>query len=187
VLDQKGFCNPFVYALPVGSIDRRSGREDVNTYVPRLVSLAFAAALAVACGSNGSAASSPPTPTPAPAVVKSALATVDGKSETILTDANGMTLYYYMPDKGTGKVNCVAACLQNWPPLLLSAGITKPVGGKGVVGILGTVPNPNGGTQVTYNGWPMYTWSKDKVPGDTTGQNLGGKWFVFTPDVPSGS
>ncbi len=40
---------------------------------------------------------------------------------------------------------------------------------------------------MTYNSWPLYTWVKDKVPGDTTGQGVGGKWFVVTPDVSSGS
>lgn len=159
----------------------------MTTRVLRMV-LAAATVLAAACGSsNNTSTASAPTATPAPAVVKSAQATVDGKSETILTGANGMTLYYYTPDKGTGKVTCLGTCLQNWPPLLLSAGATKPTGDKGVTGTLGTVASPNGGMQVTYNGWPMYTWVKDKVPGDTTGQNVGGKWFVFTPNVPSGS
>ncbi len=159
----------------------------MTTRALRMV-LAAATVLAAACGSsNNTSTASAPTPTPAPAVVKSAQATVDGKSETILTDANGMTLYYFMPDKGTGKVTCLGTCLQNWPPVLLPAGATKPTGDKGVTGTLSTVASPNGGMQVTYNGWPMYTWVKDKAPGDTTGQNVGGKWFVFTPDVPSGS
>jgi predicted lipoprotein with Yx(FWY)xxD motif len=39
--------------------------------------------------------------------------------------------------------------------------------------------------QVTYNGWPLYGWVKDKTPGDTTGQGVGGNWFVVTPDTPS--
>ena len=156
---------------------------------PLVMSVVAAVLLSAACGgSSTSSTGSSATPTPAaPAVVKSATATVDGKSQTILTDAKGMTLYYYTPDKGTGKVTCTGTCLQNWPPLLLETGITKPKGDKSVTGILGTIPSPNGGTQVTYNAWPMYTWIKDKAPGDTTGQNVQGKWFVFTPDVPSGS
>ena len=145
--------------------------------------------LLAACGgsSNNQAANTPaPTPTPTP-VVKTAMATVAGNSETILVGENGMTLYYYTPDKGTGQANCVAACLQNWPPLLLPTGVTKPAGEKGVIGTLGTVTSSAGGMQVTYNGWPLYFWIKDKVPGDTTGQNVGGKWFVVPPDVASGA
>jgi len=152
------------------------------------LSFAAAALLLAACGgsSNSGAASAPaPTPTPQP-VLKTAMATVAGQSETILVGENGMTLYYYTPDKGTGQATCTGACLQAWPPLLLPSGVTKPAGEKGVTGALGLVSSPAGGMQVTYNGWPLYFWMKDKAPGDTTGQNVGGKWFVVPPDVPSG-
>jgi len=153
--------------------------------------LLFAATtlLLAACGSssNNQPASTPaPTPTPTP-VVKTATATVAGNSETILVGENGMTLYYYTPDKGTRQATCTGVCLQNWPPLLLPTGVTTPSGEKGVTGTLGTLTSPAGGMQVTYNGWPLYFWIKDKVPGDTTGQNVGGKWFVVPPDVASGA
>ncbi len=159
--------------------------------LPFVLSAVAAALIAMACGgssgSTASTASTPAsTPTPAP-VVKTAQASVDGQMETILTDPNGMTLYYYTPDKGTGKVNCVGTCLTNWPPLLLPAGVAKPTGDKGVTGSLSLVPNPNGGMQVTYNSWPLYAFVKDKAPGDTTGSKVGGKWFVVTPDVASGA
>ena len=158
--------------------------------VPRLAVVASALLIA-ACGggspSSGTASSSA-TPSAAPSaaaapVVKTATATVAGKSETILTDTKGMTLYYYTPDKG-GKVTCTAGCATAWPPLMLPAGVTKPTG-EGVSSGLGTVANPSGGLQVTYHGWPLYGWVKDKAPGDTTGQGVGGNWFVVTPDTPS--
>jgi predicted lipoprotein with Yx(FWY)xxD motif len=133
-------------------------------------------------GSSSTPAASAAAPSAA-AVVKTATATVAGKSETILTDARGMTLYYYTPDKG-GKVTCTAGCATAWPPLMLPAGTTKPTG-TGLTGTLGTVPGASGGMQVTYNAWPLYGWIKDKAPGDTTGQGVGGNWFVVTPDVPS--
>jgi predicted lipoprotein with Yx(FWY)xxD motif len=151
------------------------------------------AALVAACGGSSSSSgssSSTATPaasasaTPASPVVKTATATVAGKSEMILTDQKGMTLYYYMPDKG-GHVTCTGDCAAAWPPLLLPAGESKPTGDQGVTGTLAAVPGAAGGTQVTYNGWPLYTWVKDKAPGDTTGQGVGGKWFVVTPDAPS--
>jgi predicted lipoprotein with Yx(FWY)xxD motif len=144
--------------------------------------------LAAACGgSSSSSTSSSSTATPsAPPVVKTATATVAGKSEKILTNDKGMTLYYYLPDKG-GNVSCTGDCAAAWPPLLLPSGVSKPTGDKGATGKLGTVADPGGGTQVTYNGWPLYTWVKDKAAGDTTGQGVGGKWFVVTPDAPSAS
>jgi len=39
--------------------------------------------------------------------------------------------------------------------------------------------------QVTYNGWPLYTWTGDAQAGQATGQgiyNLGGLWYVISPD-----
>ena len=151
--------------------------------------LAASVLLVGACGgplSSRATATAVPASTPQP-VVKTATATVAGKSETILVGENGMTLYHYTPDKGTGEATCTAQCLVNWPPLLLPAGVVKPTGEKGVTGTLGTVTSTAGGMQVTYNGWPLYFWSRDKVPGDTTGQNVGGKWFVVPPDVASGA
>ena len=143
--------------------------------------------VAAACGgsatSTSSAPASTPVPTPSP-IVLTATATVGTASQTVLTDTRGFTLYYLTTDKG-GTVTCTAACAQNWPPLKLPAGVTTPQGDKGVTGKLGTVSNPEGGTQVTYNGWPLYTWIKDQKAGDTTGQGVQGKWFVVTPTVAS--
>jgi predicted lipoprotein with Yx(FWY)xxD motif len=154
-----------------------------------LLSVTATALLVGACGgssSNGAAATPAPARTPQP-VVKTATATVAGKPETILVGENGMTLYYYTPDKGTGEATCTGQCLANWPPLLLPPGVSKSTGENGVTGTLGTVPSTAGGMQVTYNSWPLYFFVKDKVPGDTTGQNVSGKWFVVPPDVAPGT
>ena len=140
-------------------------------------------------GGSGSSSSSSTTtqaaPTPAP-LVKTATVSVDGKQQTILVDNAGMTLYMFTPDKG-GKITCTGPCLAAWPPLLLPADMTKPVPGPGLTGTCTTLPNPDGkGTQILYNNWPLYYYAKDKAPGDVTGQNVGGKWFVVTPDVQAG-
>src|SRR5258708_28375044 len=79
---------------------------------------------AVACGGTANAPSASPSPTPAP-LVKTATATVAGSSKTILVGPNGMTLYYYLPDKG-GKITCTAQGLGNWPALLAPSG--QPTG-----------------------------------------------------------
>lgn len=141
--------------------------------------------LLVACGgssSSGAAPTAAPVPTPVP-MVKTAIATVDGKSVTILVSANDMTLYYSTPDKG-GKITCAGPCLGAWPPLVLAAGQTTVTAAKDIPGAWSTAPNPDGkGIQVIYNNWPLYFWAKDMKPGDTTGQNVGGKWFVATPGL----
>jgi predicted lipoprotein with Yx(FWY)xxD motif len=149
--------------------------------------LTFALVVA-ACGgaparstSGGSATASPASP----ALIKTASKSVGGKSQTILVDSKGITLYYYTPDRG-GKVTCTAKCAQAWPPLRLSSG-TTPTGGSGVTGRLGMVNNPEGGSQVTYNGWPLYYFAKDKDAEDTYGQGVGGNWFVVPPNLPAAS
>ena len=46
---------------------------------------------------------------------------------------------------------------------------------------MGTTARTDGTTQVTYNGWPLYYWIKDQKPGDATGQDVGGVWYVLSP------
>jgi hypothetical protein len=59
--------------------------------------------------------------------------------------------------------------------------------GSGVSGKLGTITRPDGTTQATYNGHPLYTYVGDTAPGMDKGNGLnisGGLWY----DVPvSGS
>lgn len=152
---------------------------------------AFAAVLfTVACGGSsntGTNAAVSPSPTPPPTVLAKS-EPVAGQSMVILVDSKEMTLYLWKKDTGTGKVDCVAGCAAIWPPFILPSGVTTPVAGQGVTGTLGTLVNPEGkGQQVTYNGWPLYYYVKDKNPGDTTGQGVGGNWFVLTPDQAKNS
>lgn len=137
-------------------------------------------------GGSGSSGSSTPTPAAQGATVETATATVQGKSETILTNSSGMTLYYYTPDKDK-SVTCTGKCQSIWPPLTDSSAPAAP---SGVTGTFGVDPNPAGGSVVTYNGWPLYTYAKDMSPGQTKGEGLnnsGGTtdplWFVATPSL----
>jgi predicted lipoprotein with Yx(FWY)xxD motif len=138
-----------------------------------------------ACGSSGgtggaaSTASSNPSSSTSSATVETSQAHVEGKPETILTDAKGMTLYLYQPDGGA-KVTCTGTCAHNWPPVLLSSG--EPAAKGSLPSKLTVLEGPNG-RQVAYHGWPLYTFINDKKPGDTTGQGVGGKWFVATPEL----
>lgn len=113
-------------------------------------------------------------------VIKTASATVGSKAVTILTDAKGMTLYYFTPDTSS-KVACTDGCAQSWPPLLYSGSDTPQASSK-LAGQLATL-DANGGKQVVYNGHPLYTYSGDSAAGQTNGQGIGGKWFVATVDL----
>ncbi len=122
----------------------------------------------------------PPTSSSSNVVVKTANAKVGGNSESILTDGNGLTLYYFKPDV-LHKVACTTGCVDTWPPLLfkgtgtVSADTTLP-------GTLTTDTTVNG-NQVVYNGHYLYTYSGDSAPGQTNGQGIGGKWYVVTPTL----
>jgi len=138
---------------------------------------AVAALWLAACGSapSSSAAVSPSSP----ALIHTASIKVGDKTETVLQNADGLTLYYFMLDTAT-KVACTGGCPSNWPPLLATSG--TPTSNPALPGQL-TVLNGANGNQVLYNGHPLYRYAKDAAAGDAHGQGIGGKWFVATPDL----
>ena len=98
---------------------------------------------------------------------------------TFLTAANGMTLYLFTND-ADGLSSCYDDCAVNWPPLLLGEREALTAS-AGVNAELGLTERTDGGMQVTYNGAPLYFWINDSNPGDTTGHEVGGVWFVVQP------
>ena len=98
----------------------------------------------------------------------------------IIVDARGFTLYHMTSEK-KGSIGCTTACRKAWPPLLMT-GSARPVGGAGLSAAkLGTVKRPDGGIQVTYNGYALYHYSGDKAAGKANGQGVGGLWYALTP------
>jgi predicted lipoprotein with Yx(FWY)xxD motif len=104
-------------------------------------------------------------------------ATAPSLHKTVLTDTKGLTLYTLSGEKN-GKFICTGTCLKSWPPLLVAAGTTP----KGPVA-LGTIRRPEGKTQVTYKGAPVYTFSGDSKKGEANGEGLKdvGVWHAVTP------
>jgi len=153
------------------------------------LALGTAAAVA-ACGSSPSstAAGSPGSSTP-PSASSAASATISAKSVsgvgTVLVNGQGQTLYMLTSEKG-GKITCTQAngCTQAWPETLLANGATAATAGSGVQSsLLGTVKDASGNLEVTYNHWPLYTFSGDSGPGVAKGQGLtsfGGTWYVLS-------
>jgi predicted lipoprotein with Yx(FWY)xxD motif len=147
------------------------------------------AATVAACGSSssGTAAGSPSSGTPAGAT-SPVSATISAKSVpgvgTVLVNGQGQTLYMLTSEKG-GKITCTQAngCTQAWPETLLTNGATTAKAGSGVeTSLLGTVKDASGNLEVTYNHWPLYTFSGDSGPGVAKGQALtsfGGTWYVL--------
>jgi predicted lipoprotein with Yx(FWY)xxD motif len=100
-----------------------------------------------------------------------------------LVGANGMTLYVFARDE-PGASSCVDQCAANWPPLTAAEG-ERPSLAAGIPGMLGVIARPNGTSQVTFNGMPLYFWVNDAQPGDTTGHNFNEVWFVAKPATVS--
>jgi predicted lipoprotein with Yx(FWY)xxD motif len=97
--------------------------------------------------------------------------------KTVLTNTKGLTLYT-LSGETNGKFICTGACLKAWPPLLVAAGTTP----KGPVK-LGTIKRPEGKTQVTFKGAPVYTFSGDSKKGEANGEGIKdvGVWHAVTP------
>jgi predicted lipoprotein with Yx(FWY)xxD motif len=120
------------------------------------------------------------SPAPAPAsggraVLKTA--TIGGV--TVLTSAQGFTLYWFAPDT-PARSACYGTCAGYWPPVTVTG---TPSAGPGVTGRLGTIKRSDGTTQVTYNGHPLYIYVGDTAPGQAFGNNLnlnGGLWHEMT-------
>jgi predicted lipoprotein with Yx(FWY)xxD motif len=99
----------------------------------------------------------------------------------ILVNSKGFTLYIYSKDS-RNKDRCikVPGCLNLWPALAAKG---KPTAGPGVKSsLLGTIKLSNGTRQVTYNGWPLYTYLGDSGPGQTFYIGVfqsGGKWYAL--------
>jgi predicted lipoprotein with Yx(FWY)xxD motif len=148
----------------------------------RMLAAAGMTAVAMGAAACSSSSSSPSagngTPSSASASGSGAAlksATIGGV--TVVTNAQGFTLYSFAPDTATAS-NCNGACAQIWPP------VTGPAAaGQGVTGKLGTITRSDGAKQASYNGHPLYTYTADTAPGQAKGNGLnvdGGVWHEVT-------
>jgi predicted lipoprotein with Yx(FWY)xxD motif len=102
------------------------------------------------------------------------LKTITIHGVSVLTNAHGLTLYWFAPDTSTAS-KCFGSCAAYWPPV-----IGDPRAGLGITGQLGTVSRGGRTVQATYDGHPLYTYVGDNGPGQATGNNLdlnGGLWY----------
>jgi predicted lipoprotein with Yx(FWY)xxD motif len=106
-----------------------------------------------------------------------------------LSDDSGMAIYMFEEDRREGfrgrsvESDCLDECLARWPPL---SGDPLPVAGEGVdPALIGSFIRPDGRTQATYGGWPLYYFAEDFLPGDIHGhafEEFGGEWYLLTPE-----
>jgi predicted lipoprotein with Yx(FWY)xxD motif len=136
--------------------------------------LATALATAASAATVASAQSDPP------AAHSSSAATVQLRHTSlgsILVNSSGRTLYEFTRDH-SGRNSCaaVSGCSAVWPSLKASA---RPTAGSGVkASLLSRIS----GNQVAYAGHPLYTYSGDHGPGETSYigfRAFGGTWYAI--------
>jgi predicted lipoprotein with Yx(FWY)xxD motif len=113
----------------------------------------------------------------------------DASGRSVLVDAQGKALYVSDEERG-GRVLCTSgACGAIWTPLTV-AGKSSLTAPPPLAKKLGTVSRPDGRTQVTLDGRPLYTFSFDhsagQVNGDGTRDSFDGTDFTWHVATPSG-
>ena len=118
----------------------------------------------------------PVTPTPVPDTIRIVTNQPHGQ---ILTDAAGMTLYYFARDRpGFASTACTGTCAAVWPPFETPViRVSPPLNPKD----FGEFIRQDGAKQLTYLGWPLYYYVNDTVPGDTKGYGINQLWYLVSP------
>jgi predicted lipoprotein with Yx(FWY)xxD motif len=156
--------------------------------------------LAAACGSTSStsasgastsapAASAPAASAPASAPASAAptvamLKTDQTSLGTVLTDAQGFTVYWFAKDTPTSS-ECSGACAAAWPPVL---GMPQAASGVTLTGKLGEIMRSGGAMQATYEGHPLYLYAGDTQPGQVNGNavdGFGALWYAIKIGSPT--
>jgi predicted lipoprotein with Yx(FWY)xxD motif len=128
-------------------------------------------------------AAPPPPPPPPPAAVPPPPAALPAPPAEVnrtalgpvLATPQGMTLYTFTRD-APGVSNCNGRCAALWPPF------RAPPGAQGFAP-WSVVRRADGTMQWAYQGQPLYTYSKDRGPGETSGEGVGGVWHVARPQM----
>jgi predicted lipoprotein with Yx(FWY)xxD motif len=137
------------------------------------------------CAGSDPAASPTGNPTSSAATTAATVTTGTTALGTVLTDSQGHTLYYLTTEQG-GADQCSAqpGCSAMWRALPPPVG-GMPSAGAAVAGSLGVIAAADGTLEVTYNGWPLHTFSNE-VAGRVGGQgnmSFGGTWYVATAEL----
>jgi predicted lipoprotein with Yx(FWY)xxD motif len=160
---------PLAAAAPRGGLVARlqAGVPGARAAVAGLCCIALVLLAVAVAGAGG----------PGPASTAGALQAESVGGVSVLANAKGFTLYWFVPDTAT-RSNCNGSCAVYWPPVKGPA-----TAGPGVTGKLGTIKRSDGSTQATYDGHPLYTYVGDTAPGQARGNGLnlnGGLWHEVT-------
>jgi predicted lipoprotein with Yx(FWY)xxD motif len=165
----------------VSTLQDRVIRQVIHRrHLQRWLTAAAIAVLAVAAAAGWASRLS--TSGPGPPVPATILESARAGGVTLLTSTEGFTVYWFTRDTATTSA-CIGSCAVSWPPVAGPA-----AAGPGVAGRLGTITRPDGTTQATYDGHPLYTATADTAPGQARGNDRdvsGGTWHEIILPGPS--
>lgn len=104
-----------------------------------------------------------------------------------LVNRSSRTMYLLTSEKGA-KLKCKGGCLSLWPPLLVASSVKSISLGAGVKGRIGFVKRSATKKQVTFNSYPVYTYSGDGGALRSHGKGLiafGGTWYLVKAGATS--
>ncbi len=109
-----------------------------------------------------------------------------------LTNKQGLSLYMFANDVD-GISSCTGGCETTWPAFITDLATAKFDAGLKAVDFA-TITTASGKKQVTYKGWPLYTYAPagndgygntanmPEIAGSTKGDAVSGTWFIAKPD-----
>ncbi|MGC8465524.1 MAG: COG4315 family predicted lipoprotein [Acidimicrobiales bacterium] len=154
--------------------------RSVLAYAKWLIGLALGGLVISACGSSLGATAY--VTTPSTIHYKADLAIVvdhDATLGPILATSQGLPLYAFSKDRGV-KSFCNGACAQIWRPAYGTHASVVPGLNSTLVGY---IVRKSGKHQLTYNGYPLYTFTHDTPHQKASGENIhafGGLWAVIS-------
>jgi predicted lipoprotein with Yx(FWY)xxD motif len=109
------------------------------------------------------------------AMLPSNIETMQTKLGKVYATTSGMTVYEFKKDSPHMHSSaCNAGCATLWPPVAAPAGFAPAAP-------WGAITRQDGTQQLTYKGYPLYTWSKDAKAGDVSGQGVKNNWRAARP------
>jgi predicted lipoprotein with Yx(FWY)xxD motif len=110
-----------------------------------------------------------------------------------LSDKDGRSLYFFATD-ANGQASCTGGCEATWPSFFVDNLTADKIGTGLTLSDFTTITTASGKKQLAYKGWPLYYYSPvssgdgyggvntPEAAGKTTGDGVGGVWFIAKPD-----
>ncbi len=112
-----------------------------------------------------------------------------------LSDKSGRSLYFFATD-ANGQSSCTGGCEALWPVFFVDNLTADKIGTGLTLSDFGSITTASNKKQLTYKGWPLYYYAPVsasdgyggggvntlEAAGKTTGDGIGGTWFIAKPD-----